>query len=895
MASPMVATRLYIPKVRPGKVHRPALIDRLQRGTGTKLTLISAPAGFGKTTLLAEWLAATSPGRGVAWISLDGSDNEPAIFWSRLIAALRTASPDIGATALNILLAGQQPDEAILSTLLNDLNGLPNRIELVLDDYHVIDRSDVQAGVAYLLEYLPTNVHVTISTRADPALPLARMRAGGDLLELRSVDLRFTAAETAAYLNDKMGLGLNASDIAAVEGRTEGWIAAVQLAALSMRGRDDPGAFIASFAGNDRYIVDYLVEEVLQQQSDEVRSFLLRTCLLNRLTGSLCDAVTGGTGGRAMLQTLERQNLFVVPLDDRRQWYRYHHLFADVLLTHFADEVATERTEVHLRASLWYQRNGEQTEAVNHALAGNDRERAADLIELAIPAMSKAKNIATLGDWLRALPDGLVRARPALGVGLVGVLVANGELGEVEARLDDAERAIETTSASPSGTKGGATDRGSRHQLAASIEMYRAAMAQVRGDVRATITHASRAVDLALPGDDFGLASACGFVGIASWTNGDLKAATNAWTRCVDGLQRGGYLVDAMSSSRPLAEIAITQGRLREAERVYSNALEILPDQGAHVLTQAADMYAGLSGIRRERNELRAARQALAGSEEQNASAGAPLPGYRWHIAMAQLARSEGDRETAVDLLREAERLYVSDYFPNLRPVAAMTARVLIEQGQLAEAVLWKQDAGIGADDEVSFLREFEHLTLARLLIARREDALDLLERMLDVADRGARTGSVIEILALRAIAQRMGGDVSAALTSLERTLLLAEPEGYVRVFVDEGAPMAALLKIALKRGIAQSYTRRLLAAFDEHEPKARVHPDLIEPLSERELDVLRLLRSDLDGPDIARELTISLNTMRTHTKNVYEKLGVNNRRSAVRRAEELGLLQRHR
>ena len=411
--------------------------------------LVSAPAGFGKTTLLTEWLAtgpaAPADQRLAAWLSLDPGDNDPASFWTYVIAALRTVAPGVGESALALLCApGPPPIEAVLTVLLNDLGASTADIVLVLDDYHVVNAREVQDGMAFLLDHLPARLHVVIAGRADPALPLARLRARGELAEIRAAELRFTPDEAAAYLNGMMGLQLTARDVAALEARTEGWIAALQLAALSMQGRDDVAGFIASFAGDDRYVVDYLAEEVLQRQSGRVRAFLLQTSILARLSGPLCDAVTGQSGGKGMLEALDRGNLFLVPLDDRRRWYRYHHLFADVLQAHLTDEQPDRVPGLHRRASAWYQQNGEQSEAIRHALAAGDFGRAADLIELAIPAMRRSRQEAAVRAWLEAIPGELVRVRPVLSVGFAAALLGRGEPEGVEARLRDAERWLGT-------------------------------------------------------------------------------------------------------------------------------------------------------------------------------------------------------------------------------------------------------------------------------------------------------------------------------------------------------------------------------------------------------------------------------------------------------------------
>jgi LuxR family maltose regulon positive regulatory protein len=819
-------------------------------------------------------------------------------------------TPGVGASALS-LLQGPQPTpiETVLATLLNELSAVPTDIVLVLDDYHVIDAHDVHEGMAFLLEHLAPQMHVVIATRADPGLPLARLRGRGELAEIRAADLRFTPDEAAAYLNEVMGLELGASDVAALEARTEGWIAALQLAALSIQGRDDIAGFIAGFAGDDRYIVDYLVEEVLQRQPEHVRSFLLQTSILTRLSGPLCDAVTGQDGGKAMLEALDRGNLFLVPLDDRRQWYRYHHLFADVLQAHLVDEQPDRVPDLHRRASEWYEQNGERSEAIRHALAAEDFERAADLVELALPSLRQGRQDATLRLWLEALPDQVIRVRPVLSVGYAGALMVRGEVEGVEARLRDAERWLDTTAEARDGPKAPSTamvvvDEEGFRRLPPAIAMYRAGQALILGDVAGTMTHARRALELVGEDDHVGRGGPAALLGLAYWTRGDLDAGHRWYADGMASLEKAGHVSDAIGCAIALADIRIAQGRLHEAMSTYERGLQLATEQGAPVLRGAADMHVGMSRLLRERNDLDAARQHLQSSRELGEHLGLEQNPYRWRAATARIREAEGNLGAALELLDEAERLYVSDYFPNVRPIAALKARLWIAQGRLGEALGWARERSLSAQDELSYLREFEHITLARLLLAQSardradgsmQEATELLERLLEAAEAGGRSGSLIEILVLLALAHRARADVPAALVALRRALALAEPEGYVRVFLDEGPPMAALLEAAANHGIAPSYVRQLLTGFGGAEDRTPAKQALIEPLSERELDVLRLLGTDLNGPDIARELVVSLNTVRTHTKNIYAKLGVNNRRAAVRRAEELDLLSRTR
>ncbi len=910
-AGPLLQTKLYVPRLRRTLVARPRLSERLSHGAESKLTLISAPAGFGKTTLLAEWLAAASADeRSTAWLSLDQADNQPVSFWTYLITALQTAAPEVGASALSLLQEPQPPPiQTVLTTLLNELGAAPNDIVLVLDDYHAIDAPDIQDGMAFLLEHLPQRIHLVIATRADPALPLARLRARGELAEIRAADLRFTPDEAAAYLNEVMGLALTARDVAALEGRTEGWIAALQLAALSMQGRDDVAGFIAGFAGDDRYIVDYLIEEVLQRQSEDVRNFLLQTSILGRLSGPLCDVVTGRDGGKAMLEALDRGNLFLVPLDDRREWYRYHHLFADVLLARLLDEQPDQVPDLHRRASEWYEQNGELSEAIRHALAGGDFERAADLIEVAIPALRRGRQEVTLRRWLETLPDELIRARPVLNVGYVGALMVSGELDGVEGRLLDAERWLDASAGAMEGpdVPSAATvvvDEEQLRRLPAEIAIYRAALARALGDVAGTVTYARRALDLLRDDDHLGRGAAAGFLGLVHWTSGDLEAAHQSWATAMASLLKAGHVSDAIGCSIALADIRTVQGRLREATSIYERGLELAAGPGEPALRGAADMHVGLSEVHRERNDLAAAAQHLRQSQELGEHAGLAQNRYRWCVATARMREAEGDLDGALDLLDDAERLYVSDYFPNVRPIAALKARVWVAEDRWAEALGWAREQGLSADDDLSYLREFEHVTLARALLARSrrtpadgswDEAMALLDRLLDAAEQGQRGRSVIEILVLQALAHEARRDVRAAIVPLERAVALAEPEGYVRVFVDEGGPIALLLEDAARRRLAPGYVRQLLAALGRTKARAPVQEGLIEPLSQRELEVLRLLGTDLGGPEIANQLVVSLNTVRTHTRNIYAKLGVNNRRAAVRRAEELDLLTRSR
>ncbi|SOD74888.1 LuxR family maltose regulon positive regulatory protein [Jatrophihabitans sp. GAS493] len=897
MDSPLVETKLHIPQSRPTTVPRPHLLERLSHGAESRLILISAPAGFGKTTLLAEWMTDRTDLR-VAWVSLEANDQHEPEFWSYVVTALHRAVPVVGSTSLALLKSGASL-EAVLTTLVNELSTAPEQIILVLDDYHLVDGPDLQVGMAFLLDHLPAQAHLVISSRADPALPLARLRARGELLEVRAADLRFTLDEVSAYLNEIIGLDLSADAIATLEGRTEGWIAALQLAAISLQGRSDVTDFIAGFAGDDRFVVDYLAEEVLERQPDQVRAFLLQTSILDRLNGSLCDAVTGRSGGKVMLEALDHANLFVIGLDDNRRWYRYHHLFADVLHAYLLDEHAAEVAELHSRASRWYAENDQQSLAIRHAVAAGDVDRAAALIELALPALRRDRHESTVLSWLDDIPDDVVRLRPVLAVGFIGALMAGNQFDDIDRRLQEVEECLQTP---PAGTV--VVDQAELVRLPGAIETFRAALSLGRGDPIATVRHARLGIERAADGDHLIRAAASGILGLALWSGGDLEGAHQAYSVCVEGLQRAGHISDIFGCSITLADIRLTQGRLGDAQRSYEWALQLSPPGGGSVLRGTADMYVGLSQIAVERDDLPAAAAQLARAEELGEQGGLPQNAYRFRAALARLRHAEGDLAGALTLLEAAERVYVGDFSPNVRPLAASKARVLAELGRVDEAHTWAREHAVTAGDDLAYAREFEHITLARVLLSpspwqspqqrpAADEAVALLDRLAEEAATGGRTGNLIEIRVLQAIAHQAMQDLPTALLRLEQALSLAEPEGYVRVFADEGASMTLLLKAIAKRRPHAGYVRRLLESHAGGVP-AKLSSTLVDPLSDRELDILRLLTSDLTGPDIARHLSISLNTVRTHTRNIFTKLGVTSRRAAVRRASELGLLSRH-
>ena len=908
MADALVHTKWAFPRTRTELVNRTRLTEELRAAGDAALVLVSAPAGFGKTTLVA---AALDDGAPVAWVSLDARDGVGARFWGYTLHALEAASPGCASVALTLLEAGNAGFEEMVASLVNELSLRSDPLTLVWDDYHLADTAEVSESVALLLEHRPPQLHLVLSTRADPALPLSRLRARGHLVEFRAADLRFTAEETGLYLNRVHSLGLAAGDVEALESRTEGWAAALQLAAVSLRGRKDASAFIASFAGDDRYVVDYLVDEVLDQQPAHLRRFLLDTSVLDRLCGPLCDAVTGpadGMPGSAVLEMFERRNLLLVPLDDHRRWYRYHHLFADVLHARLLAERPEDVASLHARASGWYDAAGDVEAAVRHAFAAGDVDRAADLIEVATPELRRQRAEALLRSWVPLVPPDVLAQRPVLASNLVGALMASNTFEGVGDRLD----ALERTLASPVESLT-IRDEGEWARLPALVATHRAGLALVAGDVPATLAHADHALVRAATDDWLTVASASALKGLASWAKGDLGTALRSYRAAAQGLVATGHVSDVLACTVTLVDLELQRGNLDGARDAAEHALELAEanagsprSPGGEVLRGTADMWTALACVAWERGNTEEVAQHLRRAGDLGEAAGLPQQPYRWRVAMAHLRESEGDTIAACALLAEAERLFNSDFSPHVRPVPAVLARLQLRIGDLAAARRWAAAAGVGADDDVDYLREYEHLTLARLLLAehqatghpgRLDQAAGLSMRLHVAAKAAERTAARVEALLLLALAADAAGSADEALSRVQAAVELTRPSGWVRPFLDAGPGAVRLL--GRLRGEARFMEAVAAAAGGTRGPTAHrvqgppsaggVEP-LVEPLSSRELDVLRLLGSDLDGPAIARHLGVSLPTVRTHTQHIYAKLGVNNRRAAVRRAHQLHL-----
>ncbi len=899
--NPILKTKLYMPPVPPEMVRRPRLVERLKEGLGRRLVLISAPAGFGKTTLLSECF--TSCGMSVGWVSLDSDDNDPSRFWAYFIAALRRIYPGVGEAALEMVDSPQVPAyDRLLTGLINEIpesGGPPGQpAVMVLDDYNVIEEKSIHKGLAFLVERMPAPLHLVISTRVDPPLPLARLRVSGQLCEIRTGDLRFTPEEAAALLNDLMGLGLSEEDMALLDARTEGWVTSLQMAALSMRGRDDVSvsSFVASFGGSHRYVLDYLSEEVLHRQTAGIQSFLLETSILARLTGPLCDAVTGRKDSREVLKRLEESNLFLVPCDDERTWYRYHSLFADLLRQRLQEQGERRVRLLHGRASRWCEHQGLVDEAIYHALGARDDERAVGLIEKAAESTLMRSEVNTFLGWVEALPDEVVHRRPRVCAFTAWALLLSGRpLAAIEEHL------MAAAESDPAGLASG------------EVAMLRAFMAALKGDTGESTELAGQALRL-LPRESSFLRNmvACN-LGLVYMLTGDVGPARPVFEEAVRvGRETGNLMLTVIGLNR-LAELHATRGRLHEARACYDSILALAVDAKGDLSPVAGSALVGLGDLLREWNDLESARDRLTQGIDLMAKAqgaGAAL-GY---LALAQTRQAEGDVPGACESAEKARQLALAFDATDLDDieVAVCDAGLCLARGDIEGAARWAGESGLaqtpgrtrtkGGGPLPYAVRELQHIMWARVLMAqgRADEALEILDPLLLAAEGLGRTGSVIRMLIQKALAFQARGDNLRATKPLERALSLAEPGGYVRVFLDEGEPMRRLLRRTAAPG---DYAQRLLAAFPAPDAAALraeapsagqargAQGILVEPLSDREMEVLRLVAAGRSNRDIADELCLAMGTVKKHVYNIYGKLGSRRRTEAVIRARELGLL----
>lgn len=918
MSTPILATKLHIPLPRPKVVLRPRLLARLDEGltAGHKLILISAPAGFGKSTLVSEWVAALpssplsreeGPGVRVAWLSLDARDSDPTRFLAYVVAALQTIFTGIGAGVMAALESPQPPaSEGLLIVLLNEIAALRQEFILVLDDYHLVDSKPVDQALAFLLERQPPQMCLVIATREDPALPLARLRARGQMTELRAADLRFTPAEAAEFLNRVMGFNLSGEEIAALETRTEGWIAGLQLASLSMQGQREAASFIKSFTGSHHFVLDYLVEEVLARQPADVQTFLLRTSILDRLCGPLCDAVmdegrkTKDEGqisssvlrpSSAVLEYLERANLFVIPLDSERRWYRYHHLFAELLRQRLGQSLAPEEIAgLHIRASEWYEHHDLMLEAFHHAAAANDIDRAARLMESKQMPIRLRSAATTILDWLATLPDAVRNARPALLWRQAALMLAIGQTTGVEEHLQAAEAALGAAAAPHETTR----------DLTGRIALARATLALSQFQIETILAQARCALERLAPDNLAHRATAMLTLGLAYYLQGDRAAAGRAYAEALSLARADGDMTNTVLASLRLGQIQAHNNQLYQAAETYRQVLKLI---GEYSPSDAATAYISLAKIYYEWNDLDATEKHLAQSSQ--------LAQQYPHVVdrmilsdlyLARLRLAQGDVTGAASIVAQAERI-------------ARQKNIRIRLQDLAYSQAWIHLRQGDFDAVIQAARRNDlPLMQARALMAQGKPsaALEVIEPLRQEAEAKGWADRLLEVIAVQSVALHASGAKDVALQLLGEALALAEPGGFIRLFVDEGEPMRLLISDFRLRIEKQShdgvrllsgYVDRLLAAFPE--PVAMSPPigelrqsqirnpqsAILEPLSPRELEILKLVAQGLSNRAIGERLFLALDTVKGHNRRIFEKLQVQSRTEAIARAGELGLL----
>ena len=895
---PILTTKLYIPPLCPNLVSRTHLIDRLNRLPGRRFTLISAPAGFGKTTFLSEWIAQSN--LPAAWISLDENDSDIIHFLHYLVAALQGIEVTISPATCTVLESAQQvPAESVLTNLINDIASIQKEFVLVLDDYHLLESELVHQSVEFLINHLPSNIHFIIVSRADPPLPLAKLRAQDQLAEFRAADLCFSIAEATTFFNGLMNMRFSSHVISLLQQRTEGWIVGLQLAALSMQGRDDIPSFIKHFAGDDRHIVDYLAEEVLNLQPAAVQNFLLQTSILARLSASLCDFVTQTQESQAMLEHLEMANLFVVPLDNRRRWYRYHHLFADLLRHRLRQTKGDRIPELHSRASRWYETNSMKDEAVEHALTGRDFERALRLIKEQIDPVWQRGEHTKMRRWLAALPVELVYTRPRLCILHAWDMFTSGHQEAAEQSLQAAEQALDPRRDRASETSSIDQARLSdsdRMEIQGKAAAIRAFLASYRGEAPAIKKYSLQALEYLPEQDVTWRSAATSALGDAYSFIGELAEAYRVRLEALKMSKAAGNFYMAVIASIKLAVTMRQQGRLKQVREICQQQLQIAKESGLSQSVVVGSLLSVCGEILAEFNDLEGAiHQAKKGAALNEGGRDLMMLGWSY-LCLIRVLFTRGDISGAEETIRKMENTAreheVPPWITNL--IAAWKARIWLAQNNLRAAAQSVEQRELDTDGDIAYPHEMEYAVLARILVAqgRLAEATRLLQRLLQASETRGHMSRTIEILMLQALTFKAGGHTNRALVTLERAISLAEPKGFFRIFVDEGQPMAELLESALNAdlNLPQAYVKKLLSAF-RLSKWIETDTGLVEQLSERELDVLRLIAVGLSNSQIAGELFISLNTVKTHTKNINSKLNVHNRTEAVSKAREIGLL----
>ena len=869
MSTFILNTKIYIPALRSNAITRPRLVEKLHAGLLGKLTLISAPAGFGKTTLVSEWISMSE--HAFAWVSLDEGDNDPARFLTYIIIALQSIVPDLGKGMLGALQAAQQvPNDTLLTALINDIAATEQAIVLVLDDYHVIDSQAVDSVLRFLLDQLPPHIHLVITTREDPNLPLARLRARGQLNELRADDLRFTIGEAREFLLQVMDIQLTTDNLRALDKRTEGWIAGLQLAAISMRGHDDIEGFIQSFTGSHYFVMDYLIEEVLHQQVEDIHNFLLSTSILDRLCAPLCDAVLEHPPGvsQQTLTELHRSNLFIIPLDNERQWFRYHHLFADLLQQRLHSHLSPQQINaLHQRASDWYHANHSYREAFHHAVAANDLERIIALIEGdEMPLHFKGVVMPVLA-WLEAQPQAVLDAHPVLWVMYASVLLFVGHMSAVVDAADCAEAVLK-----------GLPEDAAIRDLIGHIASIRAALAVSQNEVDTILTQSHRALDYLAP-DNLPVRTATTWtLGVAQHILGDREAAKHAYREALKHSQAIGHHIITTSTMISLANIQEADNELRLAAQAYKEVLSLAGDPPMPIICEA---YIGLARIAYEWNDLEIAEYyaqksiELASQLENTDRYVLPL------IFLAQVRLAQADILGTDRMLTEAEQFIRQNQFMEHMP-AIIRVRILL----------------LIKDDDLTTVAQLAEtydlpLSMARVHLMREEtkSALDILDEVWREVKAKKWADEQLKVMVLYALTWHVHGDDDKALQWLHKVLMIAVTEGLIRTFLDEGQLMAALLAKARATGMTQDVTTKLLNLFEPSGYLSSAKSDvLIEPLTDRELEVLQLVSNGLSNREISERLFLALDTVKGHNRRIYAKLNVQRRTEAVARARELGL-----
>jgi LuxR family maltose regulon positive regulatory protein len=884
MDDSIISAKIHIPLPRPALVERPRLIEQLNQGCQAKLTLISAPAGYGKSSLVSEWTHKNIfP---VTWLTLDKLDNDVARFIKYFIATLKRFKPPFGDTILPLLDSPQIPSrQNLLGGLINELSSLNGPHILVLDDYHVIANRTIHELITFLIENLPSQFHLMILTRSDPSFSLSRLRARGQLVEIRATNLKFTATETEVFFNDRLKMTLSSDEVSAFEERTEGWITGLQLVSLALQGLDtqEIKKFADAFSGSHFYIVDYLVDEVLNRQPEAIRDFLLHTSILDQMTGALCNQMTGRDDSQVILERLEQENLFLIPLDNERQWYRYHHLFADVLRSRLKSSSPDLLQDLHMQAVRWYEVNGFIPEAISHAIQATNTEKVVELIEQNALRLLMRGEFTTLLGWIEHV-EASTDKHPWICIYAAWAYTLSGKLDMVEPWLLKVDKNL-------------LEDNLSNDNMLGHMAAIRAYASASRGDAQNAISFAHKALDYLPETNQIIRGVATMTLGTANRIKGNVLEATQALEKAGQLGHQAGNLYLELGAISSLADILFDQGKLHQAYDTYNQMLRLATRPDGSLLHAAGMAYFGLSMIVYEWGDIESAEKYSKLAIDLCKQWGHIVQLAGSYVMQSRVFLAQGEIEAAQHALSNAENL--SRTHP-LVPRAdswlkAFRVRFWLAQNNIEAVTGWAEKYNKSdLDEDFSYLREAEYLSLVRVRIVQKkfDEALTIIDKLRKAAEGAGRIGSLVEIFTLQAILYQAIGDIQKALDSLERALEIGRSEEYQRVFLDEGAPMVELLRHAGSKGIESHYVSTILAGVRQ-ESTLTGHDDqpLIDPLSERELELLQLLADGLSNQEIAERLIIAVGTVKAHTVNIYRKLNVNSRLQAVARARDLGLL----